>query len=124
MMRLSVSTATIFLQKLCNLFLISDPLFSLLGFRPRPPPVTEDPFKGIDPAVLMALMNKFKREEPGNMGQDLDTFSSEDSLEEDVDLALYDAGVQFNRHFEIWAQKWAPNWAKFWAKFSTRALQV
>ena len=33
-------------------------------------------------------------------------------------------GVQFNRHFEHWAQNWAQSWARLWAEFSTRALQA
>ena len=38
--------------------------------------------------------------------------------------AAIELGVQFNRHFEFWAQNWAQNWAKFGDNLSTRALQV
>ena len=34
------------------------------------------------------------------------------------------SGVQFNRHFEFWAQNWVRNWAIFWDNFSIGALEV
>ena len=88
MMRLSVSTMAIVLlfQHLQFLTFIPDPLFSLFGFRPQQP--TENPFAGIDPALLLRLAENLKEEAVPGANE---AFSSGASLEEDVDLALYDA---------------------------------
>ena len=65
---------------------IPDPLFSLFGFRPQQ--TTENPFAGIDPAILLKLAENLKKEAVPGANE---AFSSGASLEEDVNLALYDA---------------------------------
>ena len=78
---------TIFLlQHLQFLTYIPDPLFGLFGFRPRQPVVTtQNPFAGIDPEILLGLAKNLKKEAVAD-----EVFSSEASLEEDVELAYLD----------------------------------
>ena len=94
--RLSVSAATIFLlQHLQFLTHIPDPLFGLFGFRPRQPVVaTESPFAGIDPAVLLKLAKNLKKEAVQEVQE---AFSSEASLEEDIEAAYYDEEPESER---------------------------
>ena len=71
---------------------IPDPLFSLFGFRPQQ--TTENPFAGIDPALLLKLAENLKKEADPTSTEFI---TSVDSLEEDVDLALYDEEPQSER---------------------------
>ena len=71
---------------------IPDPLFSLFGFRPQQ--ATENPFAGIDPALLLKLAENLKKEADPTPTEFI---TSVDSLEEDVDLALYDEEPQSER---------------------------
>ena len=92
-MPLSVSTVTIILlQHFQFLTFIPDPLFSLFGFRPQQ--TTENPFAGIDPALLLKLAENLKKEADPTPNEFI---SSVDSLEDDIDLALYDEEPQSER---------------------------
>ena len=77
-------------QHLQFLTFIPDPLFSLFGFRPQQ--TTENPFAGIDPALLLKLAENLKKEADPTPNEFISSVDGDD-----IDLALYDEEPQSER---------------------------